>query len=144
MSRLVTRTEYEDCIILRQNDIGMRDKTIFFGPLSTSLSDLFYDGFALEVVVVRRDLRRGLKRKSKLRLRHGRERYMIGRFLSRDLLESDDLTGFVREMKNLLQVPDLPVPDDDPLDLLLQKYPKKIQGIMIGNQTLKEFLQHIV
>lgn len=133
--------------VMTQHTIDGKDKEIFFGPLSSSLYNLFDMGFHLEVAYNPKwmDKSYGQQKKIPLRLVRGPERYVITRQRLEKFFYCGDLSGFVRAGVNLLprfsQYEKPIVPQErDPLDTLLEKYRPKPKPKMIGNRTLREYI----
>lgn len=121
----------------------LRDKEVFFGPLSTTLPHLFEMGFVLQVNMTKKDLANN--RKTKLNLRKGSESYKICSKRAIDFYRSNDLSDFIRDGMALLISSQSGIKVSNPLDVLLKKYPRKKKDpktILIGNTNLVEYIKN--
>lgn len=122
---------------------------IRFGPLSTSLSKLFEDGFVLAVYGWERSrlsekyIRRNIYLTRELQVQT--ERYKVARVFHGEIMKADTLSDFVRNDIQLIKrgaAPSnrLPCPSNDnpdPWEMIMEKYPQK-PVTMIGNMTIHE------
>jgi len=159
-----TRDDYDDgSFTIRQMNPGVLDKIIRFGPLQTTISELFAMGFILQI--------EGWvsKRNQTLRLIRGHEQYKVARIPTHSLSSCQDLTQFIRDraaphiepIKEKVETPHIQEVirevfiEQDPLEQLLLRYPIRRKPIeFVGNQTLPEYvksqlkeqrrLQHVV
>jgi hypothetical protein len=127
-------TEY----LIKTEDIVENDKIVFFGPLSTSLSQLGLRGFNLRCEVPQKT---GLQyRRVKIYLQNGKERFLVSKQKAYKVVESKNLSDFIRNEQNLMHVCSSVPIERDPWEVLMSKYPAKGNDIFVGNETLKEYL----
>lgn len=149
------REDYDDgSFIVRQLNAGILDKTLRFGPLTTSLNQLYAMGFTLIIESFTH------RKKHSLVLRRREEEYKLATIYSRDLNKYDDLTLHVKDQSNpdyksslarankqepriIIQevIKEIKV-ETDPFDELMLMYPVTRKPVeFIGNQTIKEYVQ---
>lgn len=133
---------------------GHMDPTICFGPLSTKLSSLYSFGFTLRSYggstrtgLIDKDV----PRKLHLENTETGERYLIGKICLRDIIQFglslsdyvDDEVQMIKRAAGRTHDPELPV-ERDPWDILKQRYPQRRTTIMIGNQTVAEYVKSML
>jgi hypothetical protein len=143
-----TRKDYDDgSFVIQQLNIGLNDRTIKFGPLTTKLSDLFAMGFILKI--------QGWKhsRNQKLVLIRGNERYKLAKIPTSQLNQYQDLTMWVKDytkphfdpytvepkLKQIIKEVRI---ETDPFEQLTLRYPVRRKTVeFVGNQTLEQYVK---
>jgi hypothetical protein len=112
--------------------------TLKFGPLETTLFQLFENGFYLEVGGFASP-----RVRYKLRLTRGRESYLLGRITLEEIKQADSLSEFVvHGFRPILRLDRMDQQLENPWKRLLAKYPApKKPEPMIGNRTLSEVIK---
>lgn len=151
-TRFWEREDYDDgSLVIRQLDKGMIDKTLRFGPLTTTLYALYAMGFhlAIESFIHRK--------KHSLFLTNGKEEYKLATITAADLLKYDDLMKHVKDQAkpDYRQIisgknPSYIIKDEvkevkietDPFEELMLRYPLNRKPVeFVGNQTVKEYVK---
>lgn len=113
--------------------------TLFFGPVSITLKELFEKGYHLRAVCYKVGKRPEYK--EKLHLVKGNEKWLVGRVPrswfgdNKGLLLSD----FIKNNQQMFNKVSADI--RDPFEQLTLAYPKRKKSVMMGNQTLKEFVR---
>lgn len=137
------RADYDDgSFIIEQPVSPNTNKTLRFGPLSVTVSELYSRGFWLCVESFAQ------RRKHKLILRNTqnpREAYRLTMIFDIDLGKHSDLSMFIKDqsepVKETIGYTNLAVVRD-PFDELQAKYPAKPKHIKsIGNLTFEEYVK---
>lgn len=129
---------------------------MYFGPLSTYITELFADGYELIIEDMIRK-KHGLYDYNKLvslKLKRGRETYTIVKKPLTTFIKSVDLVEHVKDNKNYLLTKHVEEPIQNTLtfketmptvlfDKLQQIYPipKEKKDVFIGNMTLEEYVK---
>lgn len=120
------------------------DVQLYFGPLSTSLDQLFYMGWHLEIHAFNH------QKFATLRLVNDkkRESFKIAKTYVEDFIKTPDLGIFVKNNKNYLLAKvsefkkvEMTKIQEEPLDVLKKIYPFKKPNQMVGNLTLPEYVR---
>lgn len=115
--------------------------TLFFGPVSTTLKDLFEQGYHLRAICYK--VGRRTQYSEKLHLVKGREKWLVGR-VPRSWFEDTKgllLCDFIKNNKQMFG--SVSYDTRDPLEQLMLAYPKRKKQVMMGNQTVKEFVRSL-
>lgn len=135
------RADFDDGSFLIEQPVAPKiNKTLRFGPLKATLSELYSQGFRLFVESFSH------RRKHKLILRNTqkpREAYKLATIFNVDLRKNSDLSIFVKDHSEPHYQLDKPVGTArDPLDELKEKYPVKPKHVkLIGNLTFEEYVK---
>jgi len=156
---------YGDMEVVIKQLAVVKDVSVRFGPVRTSLSELFSTGHWMEVRGDQRDIKMMGGRKMRVYLTDGTDRYRVGS-LSWDELQnladecgSYDLGTCFSKKSNMMKAhstarPPKPVIKEriverDPFEVLSERYPSQNKkpygwGTMVGNRTLRErFEDHL-
>ncbi len=135
--------------IVESSNIDNRNKVIRFGPLPTTLGDMWSLGYTLECSFTARELKYSRGAKIHLVNFKDRSRYKIRKINPIDIIRNNTpLSDFVKDgsqlmhcMSSIAKRPE-PIEPKDPFDALLEKYPRsRKEKVMIGNQTLEEYIR---
>lgn len=129
------RCDWDDgSFTVTQHTPGSFDKILSFGPLSTTLNQLFKQGFFLFIDGWRKH------RNQNLYITKEAERYKVARISTADLDRYADLTHWIKpNMRPHVELSIAAIPD--PFETLMAKYPKRIKPVeFVGNQTLKQYV----
>jgi hypothetical protein len=143
-----TRKDYDDgSFIIQQCIRGPNDKTISFGPLSTTLSELFAMGFILQVIGWKSN------RSHKLKLVREHEQYKLAKIPAYSLDRHQDLSIWVKdsvkpqfepytvERKPKEIIKEVRI-ETDPFEELMLRYPVRRKAVrFVGNQTLEQYVK---
>lgn len=125
-------TEDDSCLI--QHEPGV-DKTLKFGPLETTIYDLYDKGWKLKCSIPRKYR---LKKRFKIHLYCGSEVYKVGS-LPKDYANTvTDFASFIKDGSKVSYGQH--IKETFSWDILHKKYPRKKKPPMIGNQSLREFV----
>ena len=145
MSKVVEHFEDGSFSVVEDScPVYCKTTTVKFGPLSTTLGDLYSSGFRLECHGKKaRSLSRG---KIYLVRKVTSERYIVAKVRLSDVLgEEYSLADFILDGAQLIQRGAGRVNTiylkPNPWDELLSKYTTSKREVMIGNKTLKEAVQ---
>lgn len=139
------QTVDNDCVATQHHLSAVdANPTLFFGPLSTTLSDMFARGYHLRAICYK--VGRRHQYSEKVHLVKGREKWLVGSVprswfsAPKDLLLSD----MIRDGKQLFNKASYDV--RDPLEQLLLAYPtkRKKTPVMVGNMTLREYVREVL
>lgn len=143
---MCSTSDNTDCVSVQKFLIdGDSDPILTFGPLSCSLSELFSQGFFLRAICY--NYKRRIQYSEKVHLVRGQEKYLVGK-VPRSWFgdpKGQSLSTFVTNT-NYLQKHS--VDYRDPLEQLLLEFPvkrvkKDANKILVGNQTLKEYVRSL-
>jgi hypothetical protein len=131
---VVTLSEDDGTFCVRQHVCTSQDKTLHFGPLQTTLGQLFLDGWFLQCHgrVIDRSVKMSLQHTTKM------DRYKVRKVncyhsaVSLCDLVPDDMQYIQKYCSK----------DTDPMLALMLKFPvkKTVKPTLIGNSTLGEYL----
>ena len=113
--------------------------TLFFGPVSITIKELFEKGYHLRAICYKVGRRPNYY--EKLHLVKNNEKWLVGK-VPRSWFENSKGLLLVDFIKNNQQMFNKVSADiRDPLQQLMLAYPKRKKSVMMGNQTLKEFVR---
>ncbi len=156
------REDYDDgSFIVRQLNAGVLDKVIRFGPLTTTINQLYAMGFTLSIESFTH------RKKHSLVLRRDKEEYKLATIFTSDLAKYEDLTMHVRDQsepdyrssmasakEETKQEPHVIIREvekevikeirieTDPFEELMLRYPVTRKSVeFVGNQTISEYVK---
>lgn len=132
----------EDIIIRTQ--FPDKNPTLLFGPCSTTLFNLYNEGYELEIRFSVYKARANIGRRP-LWLVKDNVRYTLGKFRYQNITPFDtpnlvDLSQFVKDNTQCL-APIITSPVVNLFDKLKEMYPVSQKELMVGNQTSSEYIR---
>ena len=123
--------------LLTETTLG-GDKTVCFGPLSATLSDLYAQGWHLQMWGFGPEREVSIKcRKHPIRLVRGSDAYTVGHAGYSEAVKSETLTTFVHQKIRAQQI----CLEADPFRVLQARYPSRRKPVpMLGNRTAREVI----
>lgn len=113
--------------------------TLLFGPVSATLRELFDKGYHLRAICY--NIGRRTQHSEKLHLVRDNERWLVGK-VPRSWFEDTKgllLSDFIKNNQQMFNKVSADI--RDPFEQLTLAYPKRKKSVMMGNQTLKEFVR---
>jgi hypothetical protein len=128
---------WDKSFLLIETELG-GDKTVSFGPLSASLSDLYAQGWQLKMWGFGPEHETSIKRrKHPIRLVRGWDAYTVGQSRYTDAIHCETLTTFVCQKIRAQQI----CLEADPFLSLQARYPSRRKPVpMLGNRTAREVI----